>query len=461
MNAPMMRRRGQGIGGDARASDAADFEDILRLAALIEDGEELARFVDRLPTPVGRRMYDCWEWQAHKGQLAPAGDWRVWLLLAGRGFGKTRAGAEWVSEMARSNPRARIALVGATREDVAKVMVEGKSGLLRVARTGEAPLWVPSRGIVYFASGAEGHVFSAEAGEGLRGPEHDFAWCDELAKCERAQALWDNLQLGLRSGERPRALVTTTPKPLTLLRAIRDDPATARTWGRMEDNPHLPEAAVAEARRRYAGTRLGRQELDAVLYDDVEGALWTTALIEGCRVGPFPADGQVRRVVVGVDPPASAEGDACGIVVCVLAADGIAHVVADLTVAGQSPEGWARAVEGAALAWRAHRVVAEANNGGAMVEAVLRGANVNLPTKLVYAADGKSARAEPVATLFEAKRAKLAGRFPELEEQLCGMVLGGGYQGPGRSPDRADAMVWALTELMLGERQAEPRIRPL
>jgi phage terminase large subunit-like protein len=439
------------------ATDVADFEALLAFAALIEDEGELRRFVERLPTPVRRRMIETWEWQAHGGQREPGGDWRVWLLMAGRGFGKTRAGAEWVSARARARPGARIALVGARREDVAKVMIEGPSGILAVARTGEAPLWVPSRGIVHFDSGAEGHVYSAEAGEGLRGPEHHFAWCDELAKWERAAAAWDNLQLGLRVGERPRAMVTTTPRPLALLRGIRDDPATAIGRGRMEENLHLEEAVRAEARRRYGASRLGRQELDGELFDEVQGALWTRDLIEESRL-KGAAPGGYGRVVVGVDPPAGVDGDACGIVVCALGADGAGLVLADLSVGGLSPEGWARRVDAAARAWGAHRVVAEANNGGAMVESVLRGANVALPVKLVHASEGKSARAEPVAALFEAKRARLAGAFPELEDELCALVLGGGYEGKG-SPDRADAMVWALSELMLGEPRAEPRIR--
>ena len=458
MTAPFMRRRGQGIGGDPVATDVADFEALLAYAALIEDADDLARFVERLPTPVRRRMADEFSWQAHGGQCEPAGDWRVWLLMAGRGFGKTRAGAEWVSARARENPGARIALVGATREDVAKVMIEGPSGLLRVARTGEAPLWVPSRGMVYFASGAEGHVYSAAAGEALRGPEHDHAWCDELAKWERGAAAWDNLQLGLRVGERPRALVTTTPRPLALLRGIEADPATAVTRGRTRDNLHLPEAAVAEAYRRYGDSRLGRQELEGVLFDEVQGALWTRDLIETCRIAA--PGGAYRRVVVGVDPPVSVDGDACGIVVCALRADGIAELVADHSVRGLSPEGWALKAAAAAQAWGAHRVVAEANNGGKMVESVLRGADVSLPVKLVHAADGKSARAEPVAALFEAGRAKLAGVFPELEDEMCALVLGGGFEGKG-SPDRADAMVWAMTELMLGKARAEPSVRRL
>ncbi|HEX8572992.1 MAG TPA: terminase family protein [Allosphingosinicella sp.] len=456
MNAPLLRPLCRSWDG-RELGDVAGFCELLAYAALIEDPEELARFVRRLPTPVRRRLIETWEWQAHGGQIVPRGDWRVWLLMAGRGFGKTRAGAEWVSAAARANPRARIALVGATREQVAKVMIEGRSGLLRVARTGEAPLWVPSRGLIRFESGAEGHVYSAEAGEGLRGPEHDFAWCDELAKWERAGAAWDNLMLGLRCGERPRAVVTTTPRPLALLRRIEGDEATAVTRGRMADNLHLDPAVRAEAARRYAGTRLGRQELDGVLFDEIQGALWTRSLIEESRLAGGRSPDEFRRVVIGVDPPASIDGDACGIVACGLGRDGIGYVLGDHSAGGLSPEGWARKVAAAAQAWSAHRVVAERNNGGLMVETVLRGANVALPVKLVHASDGKSARAEPVAALFESKRAKLAGAFPELEDELCGLVLGGGYEGKG-SPDRADAMVWALTELMLGPPRAEPRI---
>jgi phage terminase large subunit-like protein len=447
------------------ALDVADFGDLLEVAASIDTVEGVERLVERLPTPVRRRMREEFFWQAHGGQRVPKGDaWRVWLMIAGRGFGKTRAGAEWVSARAREHPEARIALVGATRDDVAKVMIEGRSGLLAVARTGEAPLWVPSRGIVHFPSGAEARLFSAEAGEALRGPEHHFAWCDELAKWERAEACWDNLQLGLRAGARPRAVVTTTPKPLALLRRIAADvPATAVTRGATRENLHLPEAAVADAYRRYGGTRLGRQELEGVLFDEVEGALWTREMIEAARTGPLPTlsrerERALRRVVVGVDPPAGVDGDACGIVVCGLGADGVGYVLADLSVAGLSPEGWARKVAAAAQAWGAHRVVAEANNGGKMVESVLRAAAAGLPVRLVHASDGKAARAEPVAALFEGKRAKLAGAFPELEDEMCGMVLGGGYEGPGRSPDRADAMVWAMTELMLGPARAEPRV---
>ena len=401
-----------------------------------------------------RAFEEAWEWQAHGGQREPTsgktgGTWRVWMIMAGRGFGKTRAGAEWVSARARAEPRARIALVGATLADVTSVMVEGPAGILSVARSGERPSWSRSRGELAFSSGAVAQAFSGERPDKLRGPEHHFAWADELAKWRHPQATWDMLQMGLRMGERPRTIVTTTPRPMALLKRIEGDRWTETTRGATGENVHLSAAFREEMEAIYGGTRLGRQELGGELIEDVEGALWTRALIERCRVSPMPCDeGALRRVVVGVDPPASATGDACGIVVCGLDADGIGYVLADHSIAGQRPEGWARAVARAAEAWRADRVIAEKNNGGDMVESVLRGIDAALPVTLVSASRGKAARAEPVALRFEAGKARFAGHFPELEDELAGLVAGGGYQGPG-SPDRADACVWALSELLL------------
>jgi phage terminase large subunit-like protein len=332
------------------------------------------------------------------------------------------------------------------------------------ARRGRALLWEPSLGRLRFASGAEAQIFSGSNPEALRGPEHHIAWCDELAKWPKAEAAWNNLRLGFRLGERPRALVTTPPRAVTALRDILAEEGGVKTGGPSRANPQLADDAVAALEALHAGTRFGRQELDGVLVEDLEGALWSWQTIEQSRTsplvpGPSPAEarGAYRRIVVGVDPPASAEG-VCGIVVCGLGGDGIGYVLADLSAGGLSPDGWARKVSAAVAGWSADRVVAEANNGGAMVEAVLRGAAAGLPVKLVHASQGKNARAEPVAALFESKRARLAGRFPELEEQLAGLTVGGGYEGPGRSPDRADAIVWALTELMLGARPREPRV---
>ena len=422
------------------------------------DDAELRRVLSGLSEAERRALEAHWPSWAHDGQLAPEGPWRSWTILAGRGFGKTKAGAEWVSAFARANPDARIALVAATVDEARDVMVEGRSGLLAVARfeEREALVWQPSRRKLIFASGAQAFLYSAANPDSLRAPEHHIAWCDELAKWRYAEAAWYNLGLGLRLGETPRAVVTTTPRGVAALRRILAAPRAAVTGGTIWANPHTSEDYVAAQVETHGGTRFGRQELEGILLDDVEGALWTWALIERSRVAELPRD--CRRTVIGVDPPATAEGDACGIVVVLLGADGIGYVAADLSVAGLSPDGWARKVAAAAEAWGADRVVAERNNGGEMVGTVLRIANVGLPVTLVHASDGKAARAEPVAVLFESGKAKLAGRFPELEAELAGLTYGRGYQGPGRSPDRADAMVWALSELLVRKRRAEPRV---
>jgi phage terminase large subunit-like protein len=477
-----------------------------RIAAL--EPEERLRVVAAL-SPADREhiryFWKVWELDAQREPELP---WRVWLVLAGRGFGKTRIGAEWVRRVAADDGRVRIALVAATRAEARAVMVEGASGILAVCPDSERPVWEPSLGRLRFPSGARAYVYSAAEPDSLRGPQHHFAWCDEIAKWPFGPAAWDNLMLGLRCGPLPRAVATTTPRPVALVRKLRAQPGVATTRGRTADNAaHLAGAFLADVERDYGGTRLGRQELDGELIEDVEGSLWPRDLIERCRVvppsaspcrgegqlaegergegaacegggekqaltlppgfagrappSPLQGEGLFRRVVVGVDPPASAEGDACGIVVCALLHDGTAHVVDDASVSGRSPEGWARAVAAAARKWGADRVVAEGNQGGAMVASVLRGADVDLPLTMVHASVGKSARAEPVAALFERGAAKFAGAFPELEDELAGLIAGGGYEGPGRSPDRADAMVWAMTELMLGRRRADPRIRSL
>jgi phage terminase large subunit-like protein len=406
--------------------------------------------IKTLPKPARRELAVRWAAFAHEGQQAPTCDWRVWLIRAGRGFGKTRAGAEWILHIARANPEARIALVSGNSDDVRRVMIEGASGLLAVAREDEPMRWSSSTGELTFASGATASVYSARAPESLRGPEHHYAWCDELGKWgPPGMAAWDNLVMGLRLGERPRVLVTTTPRPTRLMQRVMALPDLMQTQGRTRDNPHLPKSFVEAVTAEYAGTRLGRQELDGELIDDVEGALWTRAAIEACRVKRRP---KLVRIVIGVDPPAGTTGDACGIVAVGLGNDGCGYVLEDASVAGATPEGWARVVAGCFARVKADRVVAEKNQGGAMVESVLRAAEARLPLTLVHAAKGKVARAEPVAALYERGRVRHVGAFPALEDELCGLVAGGGYEGPGRSPDRADALVWALTELMLGRR---------
>ncbi len=390
-----------------------------------------------------------WHFWSLDCQRATASDWRIWLVMAGRGFGKTRIGAEWVRALAGATPGVRIALVAATLAEARSVMIEGESGILSVCSAREMPRWEPSRAQLSWENGSRAHIYSGESPEGLRGPQHHYAWCDEIAKWAHPQKAWDNVQMGLRLGERPRSLVTTTPRPIALMRRLLGQ-AEVITRGRTGDNICLPPAFVAAMTADYGHTRLGRQEIEGELIDDIPGALWTRAMLETSRVKISPPP---RRIVIGVDPPAGIGGDSCGIVAVALGADGNAYVIEDASVAGAAPEGWARAVAACVDRNAADKVVAEANNGGAMVESVLRGADFNMPIKRVHAAHGKVARAEPVAALYGSGRAFHVGAFAALEDELCGLISGGGYQGPGRSPDRADALVWAMTELMLGTKR--------
>jgi phage terminase large subunit-like protein len=440
------------VTSDADEAPAARPSIIARLVALSDVDRE--RAVMDLSPDERRTLLETWHYWAHKGQIAPPGDWRVWLIRAGRGFGKTRAGAEWVSNFARGHPGARIALVGHTVAEVIGVMIKGTAGLQACARHDEPIRWEATSLRVTFASGASATVFSAEAPERLRGFEHDAAWCDELAKWRHGQPTWDNLMMGLRCGERPRVVVTTTPRPTPLLRKVMAMDGFKETRGATRDNPHLPPVVVRELDAQYGGTRLGRQELDGELIDDLDQALWTRARIEACRATAMPA---VRRVVIGVDPPSG--GGTCGIVAVALASDGLAYVLEDASVSAVSPDRWADAVAACAARHAAARVVAERNQGGEMVRSVLRAADEALPVAMVQAAQSKVARAEPVSALYERDRVRHLGRFPALEDELCGLVLGGAYQGPGGSPDRADALVWALHALMLGRAQGAVGVR--
>ncbi|MEN2747604.1 terminase family protein [Sphingomonas sp. T9W2] len=420
------------------------------------DDVQLERTLARLTPHRRRELATRWKLWAHDGQTIADNDWTVWLIQAGRGFGKTHAGAEWVCGQAADQRDLRIALVGATRRDVEQVMIRGPAGVLAIGRHFGPVTYRPSRGVVEFGSGARAYIYAAESAESLRGPEHHIAWCDELAKWRNADATWDNLMMGMRLGERPQTLVTTTPRVVPLLRRIRAMDGVRITGGRTYDNMHLPQSYVAQVEGSYAGTRLGRQELDGELIEDVAGALWSRAMIEQCRVDAVPT---LVRVVVGVDPPAGVGGHACGIVAVGLGEDGHGYVLADASVQGLSPEGWAGAVAACAARHGVDRVVAESNQGGAMVESVLRAADAGLPVTLVHASRGKAARAEPIVALYEKGKAFHVGAFPALEDELCGIVAGGGYEGPGRSPDRADALVWAMQELMLGRRgQAAVRV---
>lgn len=407
----------------------------------------------------------CWEKVGRPAQQPPPGDWATWLIMAGRGFGKTRAGAEWVRAIAERDGSARIALVAGSLHDARSVMVEGESGLLAIAPPGNRPKWFPTLRQLVWKSGALAMVYGAAEPDSLRGPQHHYAWADEIAKWPRGEAAWDNLKMTLRAGVVPQVVATTTPRPVPLVRRLRAEAerpsgphGVIMTHGSTVDNAaNLPAAFLTAMQASYGGTRLGRQELDGELIDDVKGALWSRSLLERCRVQRVP---EMTRVVVGVDPPAGVGGDACGIVVVAMGEDDRFYVLADASVEGLSPEGWARAVARAAAEWSADRVIAEANNGGAMVQSVLLAAEANLPVRLVHASHGKAARAEPISTLYESGRALHAGAFPALEDEMCGLVAGGRYEGPGRSPDRADALVWAMSALT-GRNRGEARVRQL
>jgi len=424
--------------------------------------EHVHALFDRMDQPTAAAVGSDWGFWSRPAQRTPrARNWRTWLILAGRGFGKTRAGAEWVREIAETRPRMRIALVGATMAETRRVMVEGDSGLLAVASIDRRPVYEPSLHKLTWPNGTIATLFSAAEPESLRGSQHHFAWADEIAKWPNGLTVWENLSLTLRIGVRPRTVATTTPRPVPLVRMLagpaRKDVAITR--GRTRDNAGILARDYLNAMDEYyGGTRLGRQELDGELIDSIEGALWDRDLIETQRVAK-DATPEMRRVVVGVDPPAGAGdgADACGIVVVGLGEDGRGYVLDDASVQGRSPEGWARAVAAAAARWRAERVIAEVNNGGAMVKSVLHAVDATMPIRSVHAARGKVARAEPVAALYESGKAWHAGCFTALEDELCGLIVGGDYAGPGRSPDRADALVWALTELML-ESRPEPRV---
>lgn len=429
----------------------------------------LAETIDRLSTTEMSRLLADFALWARTAQLPPwtegAGDWTVWLMLGGRGAGKTRAGAEWVRGLALGVPPwsyapvSPIALVAETLQDAREVMVEGVSGLMALAGP-DRPSWSPARRRLEWSNGAVAQAFSAEDPDSLRGPQFAAAWADELAKWRHADAAWDMLQFGLRLGARPRQLVTTTPRPIPLIRRLLADPATATTRMATADNAaNLAPAFLDAVVGRYRGTRLGRQELDAELIAERADALFRREAIEAGRVAAAPA---LRRIVVAVDPQAGTSGAACGIVAAGIG-DGPRDaaplfVLADATIEGAKPSAWAGRAVALFHALAADRLVAEANQGGEMVAAVIRQVDPAVPVRLVHARRGKWLRAEPVAALYEQGRVRHVGALPRLEDEMCDFGLDG--LSDGRSPDRLDALVWALGELALRPAR-EPRVRRL
>ncbi|KFI31658.1 ATP-binding protein [Haematobacter massiliensis] len=414
-------------------------------------------------------LFEIW---ALPHQLPPEGDWKTWVIMGGRGAGKTRAGAEWIrSEVEGARPlhpgrSRRVALVGETLEQVREVMVFGESGILACSPPDRMPVWEATRRRLVWPNGAVAQIFSAHDPESLRGPQFDCAWVDELAKWRKASDTWDMLQFGLRLGDQPRQVVTTTPRNVGVLRDILRNGSTTVTHAPTEANrAHLAASFLSEVRARYAGTRLGRQELDGLLVDEAEGALWTAITLDRARLRELPA---LTRVVVAVDPPVTGHGgsDDCGIVVAGVVAEGPpqdwrAVVIEDASVSAASPDRWARAALAAAERHGAERVVAEVNQGGDLVESLLRSIDPLVPFRAVRASRGKAARAEPVAALYEQGRVRHMPGLDRLEDQMCRMTAQG-YEGRG-SPDRLDALVWALTELMIVPAQGwrKPGIRLL
>lgn len=408
------------------------------------------------PAQAGALLHD-WSFWARPSQLPPDGDWRVWLLLAGRGFGKTRTGAELMRARAIARTARRLALVAPTAGDARDVMVEGESGILAISPPWERPRYEPSKRRLTWPNGATATLFSADEPERLRGPQHDTAWCDELASWRYPEA-WDMLMFGLRLGTDPRVVVTTTPRPTTLLRELIIDPSVVVTRGTTYDNrSNLAPSFLGQVVRKYQGTRLGRQELDAELLEDAAGALWTRGIIEGTRARAAPP---LIRVVVAIDPAVTAtdEADETGIIVAGRDSYGHAWVLAD-TSGRYQPIEWARTAISAYRAHRADRIVAEVNNGGDMVEATLRMIEPNVPFTAVRASRGKITRAEPIAALYEQGRVHHLGAFPKLEDQMCAFVADtrGSLKisSTSSSPDRVDALVWALTDLLVDPKRGE------
>jgi phage terminase large subunit-like protein len=387
-----------------------------------------------------------WQQIARPEQLPPAGPWLVWCFLAGRGTGKTRAAAEWVNEKAQQNPGVRIALVGRTPADVRDVMIEGESGILAVARE-DRPAYQPTKRRLTWPNGSMAYTYSAEVPAQLRGPQHHYAWADEAAawtdapKGDVLDTAWNNLMLGLRLGADPRCVVTTTPKPNALTKTVLARPSTVVTRGTTYDNlANLAPAFREEVLSAYEGTRIGRQELLGELLEDVEGALWTLALIDAARVAAAP---DMQRIVVGVDPSGGSgpDSDEQGIIVAGIGIDGDVYILADRSCK-LSPHGWASRAVAAYAEFRADRIVAERNYGGEMVESTIRQVSKTVPIKVISASRGKVQRAEPVAAAYEQRRVHHVGPLAKLEDQMTTWT-----PFDGTSPDRLDALVWAVTEL--------------
>lgn len=393
--------------------------------------------------------------------MYPGGGKHTWLILAGRGWGKTRTGAQIINAEARSGRSRRIALVAETAADARDVLVEGDSGIIKSSHPDFRPVYEPSKRKLTWPNGVIAHTYNAVEPDQLRGPQHDFAWCDELAKWMYAQETWDMLQFGLRLGQHPRQIVTTTPRPIPVVRELVRDPFTFITKGRTLDNAaNLAKTFLDKIIKKYEGTRLGRQELDAEILDDLPGALWTRAMLDRAfiRLEAVPV---MEEIVVSLDPSGISddedEGDSVGIIVAGKNGDN-GYILEDLTCR-EGPQEWGTKAVNAYKRWGADRILAEVNYGGAMVEHVIRTIDPNVPVRVVHASRGKVIRAEPVSALYEQGRVRHVGAFPDLEDQMT-LLTRAGYQGLG-SPDRLDAAVWAITDMFIGDIEVNGTVAPI
>jgi phage terminase large subunit-like protein len=397
----------------------------------------------------GALRYDWNDYKARPNQIIPPGSWTYWLIQAGRGFGKTRTGAETIRHWVTNGYR-RIHLVGATASDVRDVMVQGESGLMSCFPGHQRPNYEPSKRLITFHTGAVAYLFSADEPERLRGPQCEAFWADEIAAWRFGQDAWDNLLFGFRLGNDPRGVITTTPKPIQLLKDIIKDPHTHVTRASSYENrANLAPAFFDSIIRKYEGTRLGRQELEAEMLEDVPGALWTRAMIDAYRVKLMDIRWDlITRIVVAIDPAVTSgeNSDETGIVVCGLTVSQHVIVIEDLTCK-ETPLGWARIAVAAYKNRRADRIVGEVNNGGDLVEANIRAVAPEVAFRAVRASRGKAVRAEPIAALYEQGRVHHIGAMPALEDQMCAFVPGVKQD----SPDRMDALVWAITELLVDQ----------
>ena len=421
-------------------------------------GEDLSGLIAQLDPAKAETLIYNWHFWARPAQIAPLGDWNTWLINAGRGFGKTRAGVEWVRDKVKAGAK-RIAAIAATNSDIERVMINGESGFLARCWAGDKtnrgvkmglPLWSPTKRTLTWDNGAQVQFFSAEEPERLRGPQFECAWCDETAAWNRDRDTWDMLQFCLRLGKHPQVCVTTTPRPTKLIRDILKNPKTIVTTGSTFDNSaNLAAPYLETVKNQYEGTRLGRQELYAEILDEASGALWNRAVLESCSLevnDPVEYAKSLSRVVVAVDPAvtSNAESDMTGIIVAGIDVNGTCTVLEDATDRF-TPEGWATKAVELYDKYSADRIVAERNQGGEMVRHTLQTVNDTIPIRLVHASRGKYARAEPVSALYERNKVKHVKGLDQLEDQLVQWEPLGSIG----SPDRLDAMVWAITDLAL------------